>query len=616
MSYKEMIPAEEYAEIVARDEKWAQDFYDYLISQKGKDKFVKYMNIRPMVNIKRMFEESTALWGGKACFHEKPSHQEPYHIYTYNDALARINSIGTALHARGYRGAHISVIGDNSYAWSTAYLAIVCGTGVVVPLDKELPKADIETLLIQGEVEAIFYPEKFAGLFEEIRTNGKTGLTLFVRNDREPENLKDYEVAVQALIAEGAKLLEEGNRDYLDAQIDAERMGILLFTSGTTGFSKGVMLSHKNICAEMMIPTLVTGIIPSDVFFSILPLHHSFEATSGFLIPLAQGSSIAYCEGLRYMLDNLKEAKPTLFLAVPLLFENIYNKIWQNARKSGKEKLLKRVIKVNRVTKKIGIDIGKVFFKQIHATVGGNARHFIAGGAAINPEVIMGFTDFGLNIVQGYGLTETSPICALNPIYGSNPLASGYLSAGFEAKIVDKDPETGIGEICIGGPIVMLGYYKNPEATAEVMEEGGWFRTGDYGYIDDENYIFVTGRKKNVIITKNGKNVYPEELEYHLGLSPVFGEQMVFQLDSSLSDDTIIAVITIPNSEEIEERLGKDASDEAIGKLLWQEVDKVNADMPIFKKIRKVYLRKEPFEATTSKKIKRFVDENKVGIEV
>ena len=615
MSYKEMIPAEEYAKIVERDEAWAKSVYDYLMPWEGKDKFVKFMNIRPMVNIKRMFEESTALFGDKAAFHEKPSHKEPYHIYTYNDALARINKIGTALHARGMRGARISVIGENSYAWATSYLAVVCGTGVVVPLDKELPKGDIETLLITAEVEAVFYSKKYAKMFEEIREEGKTKLTLFIRNEANPEDMKDYEVDVNTLISEGSDLLARGNRDYLDAQIDAERMGILLFTSGTTGFSKGVMLSHKNICAEMMIPTIVTGIVPTDVFFSVLPLHHSFEGTSGFLIPMAQGASIAYCEGLRYILDNIKEVKPTLFLAVPLLFENIYNKIWQNVRKQGKEKLLRRVIKLNRGTKKIGVDIGKVFFKQIHETLGGNVRHFIAGGASTNPEVVDGFKDLGFNLVQGYGLTETSPICALNPIYGGKSAAAGYLMPGFKAKIIDADPETGIGEICIGGDIVMMGYYENQEATDAVMD-GEWFSTGDYGYIDSENFIYVTGRKKNVIITKNGKNVFPEELEFLVGCSPVFSELMVFEAESDVGGDTVIALITIPNDEEVKERLGEGASDEMVGKLLWEEVDKINVDLPIFKKIRKILLRKEPFEATTSKKIKRFVQENKDGIEV
>ena len=615
MSYKEMIPADEYAKIVERDEAWANAFIDFLFTFVGKDKFVKYMNIRPMVNIKRMFEDSTALYGEKAAFHEKPTHKEPYHVYTYNDAMARVNSIGTALHARGFRGGRLSVIGDNSYAWATAYLAIVCGTGVVVPLDKELPMEDLELLLNVAEVDAVFYSTKFAKIFDEIKERGKTKLTLFVRNERAPEDLKDYEISVNTLVEEGAKLLEEGNRDYLDAQIDAERMGILLFTSGTTGFSKGVMLSHKNICAEMMIPTIVTGIVPSDVFFSFLPLHHSYESTSGFLIPLAQGSSIAYCEGLRYILDNLKEAKPSVFLAVPLLFENIYAKIWQNARKQGKEKLLKRIVKINRRTKKIGIDIGKIFFKPIREMMGGNMRLFIAGGAAINPEIIDGFNDFGVNMVQGYGLTETSPICALNPIRGGKSEGAGYLVPGFYAKSVEVNPETGIGELCIKGDHVFIGYYNNPEATAEVMEDG-WFHTGDLGFVDPEGFVHVTGRKKSVIITKNGKNVHPEELEYLLSTSPVFGEAMVFEAESGLNDDTIIAVVVMANQEGVEEILGADASDEAIGKLFWEEIDKINANLPIFKKIRKVYLRKEPFDATTSRKIKRHVESNKVGIEV
>lgn len=615
MSYKEMIPADEYAKIVVRDEAWANAFTEFLFSMQGKDKFVKYMNIRPMVNIKRMLEESTALYGEKAAFHEKPSHKEPYHVFTYNDALTRVNRIGTALHARGFRGSKLSVIGENSYAWATAYLAIVCGTGVVVPLDKELATEELELLLNIAEVEAVFYSTKFAKIFDKIREDGNTKLKLFVRNDAAPEDLKDYEVSVNTLIEEGEKLLEEGNRDFLDAQIDAERLGILLFTSGTTGFSKGVMLSHKNICAEMMIPTVVTGIVPSDVFFSFLPLHHSYESTSGFLIPLAQGSSIAYCEGLRYILDNLKEAKPTVFLAVPLLFENIYAKIWQNARKTGKEKLLKRIVKINRGTKKIGIDIGKIFFKPIREMMGGNMRLFIAGGAAINPEIIDGYKDFGVNMVQGYGLTETSPICALNPIRGGKSEGAGYLVPGFYAKAVDVNPETGIGELCIKGDHVFIGYYNNPEATAEVMEDG-WFHTGDLGFVDPEGFVHVTGRKKSVIITKNGKNVHPEELEYLLSVSPVFEEVMVFESDSGLSDDTIIAVVALANKEYIEEHLGADASDEAIGKLFWEEVDKVNGTMPIFKKIRKVYLRKEPFESTTSRKIKRHVAENKVGIEV
>ena len=614
MSYRETIPAEEYAKIQKRDQEWAQATYDFLMEARKTDKFAKFA-IRPVVNFKQLIEDRTALYGDLPLFYEKPSHQEPYQVYTYNDVYKRVNCIGTALHARGFRGARLSIIGDNSYGWSTAYLAIVCGTGVAVPLDKELTTAEIEQLLITAEVEAVFYSQKFSDVFEEIRKNGKTKITLYVNNDRHPKDLKDYEVPVADLIAEGEKLLDDGNRDYLDAQIDAEKMVILLFTSGTTGFAKGVMLSHKNIAAELMIPNTVMGITPADKFFSFLPLHHTYECTCGFLVPYAQGASIAYCEGLRYILDNIKEAKPTVFLAVPLLFENFYRKIWQNARKGGKENLLKRVVKINRVTKKIGIDIGKIFFKQIRETFGGNMRIFIAGGAAINPEIIEGFNDFGVNMLQGYGLTECSPICALNPVHGGKSEGAGYLVPGFEARVKDADPETGIGEILIKGDMVMMGYYDNEAATAEAIQDG-WYHTGDYGYIDDERFVHLTGRKKSVIITKNGKNVFPEELEYLLSISPVFGEMMVFEVEAGLSNDTIIAVVTIPNKEELTERFGEEYTTEQVGKLLWEEVDKVNEDLPIFKKIRKVYVREEPFEATTSKKIKRFVASNKEGVEV
>jgi len=616
MAYKERIPQEAYEQIVARDKARAQAMIDMLFESHKTDPRVRFMNIRPMVTIKGMFEESAAQWPDRPAFWEKPTHKEPYQMITYKEALARVNALGTALLARGLAGAHISVIGDNSYHWATAYLAVVCGTGVVVPLDKELPQDEIEQLLINGDVEAVFYDRKFAPMMAEIREKGTTGVRLFIQNQRNtaPGDLKEFEVSADALVAEGEALLAEGNRDFLDAQIDAERLGILLFTAGTTGFAKGVMLNHRNICAEMMIPTVVIGIVPTDVFFSVLPVHHTYEGTCGFLIPLAQGASIAYCEGLRYIVDNLGEAHPTIFLGVPLIFENLHKKVWQNAEKGGKADTLRRVIKINNVTKKIHIDLGKVFFKQIHALFGGQMRLLICGGAAIDPAVVDGMKAFGVNTVQGYGLTECSPIAALNPIFGGNSASAGYLVPGFDAKIVEADPETGIGEICLAGEHVMMGYYKNDEATREVME-GEWFHTGDYGYIKDR-FVFITGRKKNVIITKNGKNVYPEELEYLLARHEIVGELMVFEADSGRTDDTIIAATIIPNDEEAQRVLGENASDEAIGKLLWDAVNAVNEGQPMFKKIRKVYLRKKPFDVTTKKTIRRFVAENREGTEV
>ncbi|MDR0853111.1 MAG: AMP-binding protein [Clostridiales Family XIII bacterium] len=612
MAQKELLAQEDYQKIYERDEKRAQELYEFL--QSSTDKFMRYKNIRPCVNVKEMFESSAKQWPDRPAFLEKPSHKEPYKVFTYADALARIQALGTALHAHGLRGENIAVMGDNGYAWATSYLAI-CGTGVVVPLDKELTKDEIVELINIGDVRGILYTKKFAEEMAVVKAEAKTEISLFANLDAAEEDLLDFEVSVNVLLAEGQKLLDEGDRSYLDAQIDAEALGFLLFTSGTTGFAKGVMLSQKNICAETMIPTNVMGIVPEDVFFSVLPLHHTYEGTCGFLIPLAQGASIAYCEGLRYIVDNLAEARPTVFLGVPLLFENLYGKIWQNVRKQGKESLLKTVMKINNVTKKIGIDLGGIFYKDILALFGGRMRILIAGGAAIDPAVLAGLKSFGLSAVQGYGLTECSPICALNPLIGGKDASAGYLVPGFEGKIIEADPETGIGEICIRGQNVMMGYYKNEEATAEALQDG-WFHTGDYGYIDDENFIFITGRKKNVIITKNGKNVYPEELEYLIARSPLVGELMVWEADSGRNEDTVIAVTILPNEESVAEQLGEDWSEEELGALLLAEVEKMNREVPIFKKVRKVFLRRDPFDITTSKKIRRFVPENKEGREL
>ena len=372
------------------------------------------------------------------------------------------------------------------------------------------------------------------------------------------------------------------------------------------------MLSHWNLAFDLMSAPTILNVNTWDIFFSVLPVHHTYECTCAFLMPLYKGASIAYCQGLKYITKNLEEVKPTMLLGVPVLIEALYKKIWQNVKKKGKEKTLRRLLSMNRKTKKIGLDISKPFTKEILAVFGGRMRVLISGGAAINPEILQFFNDIGIISVQGYGLTECSPMAALNPDVPKDMrnASVGHLLPGMEVKIIDKD-ENGIGEICFKGDNVMMGYYHNQEATDKVLVDG-WFHSGDLGYVDNEDFIYITGRKKNVIITKNGKNVFPEELEYHLSNVPYIAESMVWgdEGEDGSNDTSIIATVTL-DAEEVVEKLGENYTEEQARDLIWEEVDKINENLPYYKKIKKVKIRKEDFEKTTGKKIKRFVDSNK-----
>ena len=575
------------------------------------DKYVVYRTSRPIMDLKQMLESSVALYGDNVAFMQRFVKDEPFREITYKEAMADINGLGTALIDKGLKDKRIAVIGDNCYQWATSYLAVVCGTGIVVPLDKELSPSDLKQLVIEADVSAVLFTKKFKDAFREMKASSDTKLEILINLNG--ETAEDDVLAWKELKEEGKRLVEQGDRRFLDAEIDAETMSVLLFTSGTTGIAKGVMLSQRNICEDLMSAPTILNVNPWDIFFSVLPIHHTYECTCGFLMPLYKGAAIAYCEGLKYIVKNLQEIRPTMILAVPLIYESLYKNIMKNIRKGGKEGLVKKVMALNKVTKKIGLDLNRKLLKDIFNVFGGRMRVLISGGAAIDPAILQFFNDLGMIAVQGYGLTECSPMAALNPDqhkYMRNA-SVGHLLPGMEVKIEDKD-EDGIGEICLKGPNVMLGYYNNPEATAEVIVDG-WFHTGDQGYVDDEDFIYITGRKKNVIITANGKNVFPEELEYHLSKIPYVAECMVWSAEDKNANDITITATIKPDMEEVEATLGKEKAqdEEAIQKLLWDEVDKINADLPFFKKIKKIVVRTEDFEKTTGKKIKRFVESNK-----
>ena len=587
---------------------WAQKVVDDL--NNSTDKYVVYMTSRPITDIKHMLTTSVELYGDNVAFMQRFEKNEPFKSITYNEAFDTVNSLGTALVNRGLKGKRIAVIGENCYQWATSYLAVICGTGVVVPLDKELGAGELKQLCIEAEVSAVMFTEKYAETFKEMKGSGDTSIELLIKlnGHKEFEDMLTW----SGLIAEGKSLMDGGDRSFVDAEIAYDEMSELLFTSGTTGIAKGVMLSQKNICFDLMIAPTILNVNTWDIFFSVLPIHHTYEGTCGFLMPLYKGAAIAYCEGLKSIVKNLSEVRPTMFLGVPAIFEALYKTIWKNIKKQGKESAVKKVMAINKFTKKLGFDLNKKFLKDVYKVFGGRLRVIISGGAAIDPAILQFFNDLGFIAVQGYGLSECAPMGALNPDqhkYMRNA-SVGHILPGMQVKIADKD-EDGIGEICLKGDNVMLGYYKNPEETAKVIKDG-WFYTGDQGYTDDEDFIYITGRKKNVIIASNGKNVFPEELEYLLSKSPYVAESMVWGADDEKGDITIVASIR-PDEEEVAEAIGEEKAkdDEAIKELLWKEVDRINADLPLFKKIKKISVRREEFEKNTSKKIKRFVEGNK-----
>ena len=543
--------------------------------------------VRKISDIKDLLEQSAKLFGDKTAFLTKVDGQ--YMPVTYAKFKSDVDALGTALIDLGLKDKRIAVIGENRYEWAVAYMAVVCGTGTVVPLDKELPEDEIRPLIEVAELEAIIYSPKNAGLVETVSIKHKISM----------------EQGMQSLIKKGAQLLENGVTDFTNARINPDIMNILLFTSGTTSSAKAVMLSHKNIVSNVMSMCRMIFVDTNDTLLSVLPLHHTYECTCGFLAPIYRGCTIAYCEGLRHIAKNLKESKATLMLCVPLLAENMYRKIWNQAKKQGRDQKLKSAIKLSNFLRKFGIDRRRKFFADIHAAFGGRLTRMVAGAAGIDPEVSKGLADLGIDIVQGYGLTECSPIGAVNRFCHFKDAAAGLPIPGVEVSI-DAPDEEGIGEILIKGDNVMLGYYKNEEATREILKNGVFY-TGDLGYMDRDSFVYVTGRKKNVIVTKNGKNIFPEELETRLCRSPYVTECMVYGQDTDDGDTEVVAQV-IPCMEEIEAVLGKNPPLDSVQELIDGEALKVNHQLQTYKRISKVIIRHEEFAKTTTQKIKRHIE--------
>ncbi len=568
-----------------------------------------YDDIREIKDIKELINGSAELFADRPAFWIKKFKGDEYHAITYSQLKKDIDALGTKMLAMGLRGKRIAVMGQGCYEWFVTYLAIVNGIGVAVPVDKEFDAAMVQNVLDTAECDTIFYTggeakkiDKLTGIANRIKMEVYGDRT----EDDEPfyYNEEDGILSWKHLLEDGYRLTEEGITDYMDAVIDNKVMAILLFTSGTTGNPKGVMLSHWNIAFDVMEIARAEEIRPDDITLSVLPIHHTYEST-GSLLFLYRGASIAYSEGLKYISKNMLEIHNTFFIAVPLLLETVYDRIWKTARKQGKEKMLKKAIALNNKARGIGINLGNQIFRSIRKQLGGKLRMVVSGAAAVPPEIVRGFDNFGISVVSGYGLTETSPMIAATPSFSDKRYrkagSTGVCIKNGQMKIVNPD-EDGIGEIWYKGENVMLGYYKMPELTAETVVDG-WFNTGDLGFFDNEGWLYITGRKKNVIVTKNGENIYPEEIEDIINKYDEVSESMVYALDRNGTD--IVAVQILPDKEYLTEKYGEMPSDAEVEKIIKNVISEVNDKLPTFKIIRDVTVRKEDFVRTTTRKIKR-----------
>ena len=566
-------------------------------AKKKLHKYDKFKDLKDMIN------QSAKKFGDKAAFRYKDREN-----ISYNQFLDDINALGTKLINMGLSGKRIAIISENRYEWCLAYMAVACGTGIVVPLDKLLPANELESLIVRSGVEAIFYSSKYDEIMQDIRKRQTTDLRYYISMDMEKRENGVY--SQKELIEKGRDLIEKNNKKFIEAKINCDTMGFMLFTSGTTAMSKAVMLSHKNIVTNLMDIAAVLNIDERDTLLSFLPLHHTFECTVGFLYPISRGASIAYCEGIRHIADNIKEYQITAMISVPALYENIYKRLMKNIEKKGKLQEVEKLMKLTGVLSKVGIDFRRKIFKEIHEALGGHLRILVNGAAALSPEVERGFNDLGIKTVQGYGLTETSPVISAGTDFEQQIGSVGKVFPSIKLKIVDKD-ENGVGEIHVKGPTVMLGYYQNEEATKEVLEKG-WFNTGDLGYVDKKGFLFLCGRKKSVIVLKNGKNVFPEEIETVINKIEGVKESFVYGKPEENDEIDLKICAKIVYDKDILKEVYNAETEQEITEVLWEQIKEINKTMPSYKFIKEISITEEELIKTTTLKIKRHEEMKKM----
>lgn len=572
---------------------------------KNKDSDDKKIETARYDTIQELFNASTVKYKDNVCILEKFDPKGKFKEMTYGEFREDVIGLGTGLISLlGLRDKRVVIIGQNTYDWYVSYMALLCSGIIAVPVDKELPVNEIENVIRRSKASAIIYSSRKKEAIEKIKANIPE-VSYFIEMYSDAE-LKDRDVGFNYVVNIGKNLYKNGDDSVLSTKINPDDFKVLLFTSGTTSEAKGVMLSNTNLVENIYGALLYARMYQTDRFFSILPLHHTYESTIGFLIPIYGGSSIAVCEGLKHIVQNLKETKPTIMLAVPLLIETLYKKINEGIKKSKKEALVTSMIHITNALKSVNIDIKRKVFSEIYENLGGNIRIIVSAAAPIDPKVGKWVEDIGILFLQGYGLTETAPIAALTPESKPKVGSAGKAVPCAEIKILNPN-EKGEGEILIKSKTLMLGYYENEEATKEVIVDG-WFHSGDIGYLDNEGYLYITGRCKNVIVTQNGKNIYPEELELMVSKIPYIKDCMVYGKTGEDKDDLKIAVKVTLNEEYIAANHNPIPTKEEIYDKIWASIKEINRKLTSYKAIKVLEIKDDEFEKTTTLKIKRYAE--------
>lgn len=564
-----------------------------------------YYSPTPVGDCREIVKGSARKYGNKPAFRFKRNGMIIEKSYIELDQ--EVDALGTALHSLGLEGSKISIISENRYEWAVAYFSIINGTGIGVPLDKYLPAGEVENLIQRSSASAIFYSETYKDMMDGL-SKMDTTLKYFICMDESAVPSGDERfMSMRSLIEKGKKLLAEGDRSFVDAKIDRNEMSILLFTSGTTKMSKGVMLSHANIASNVTSVSAVLDLKPNDVHLSLLPLHHTLENTAGLMFMLHMGVTIAYAEGIRHLAQNIKEFKVTILIAVPAIFEALYSKLMEGIEKAGKTRLVNIMTDVSQALLKLGIDVRRKVFRSVLDKLGPDLRIFVSGAAPINADIMHGIERFGITFLQGYGLTETSPVVSCTSEY-LNPAGTVGVPVKDVEVTIDNPDENGMGEILVRGKNVMLGYFENIEETKEVLNDEGWLRTGDLGILYENGVLKITGRAKSMIVFNNGKKAFPEEYEILLNAIPGIRDSFVWGNRASDGDIEVCAKLVI-DKEYFDE---KGYTAEQIGNELDTKIRQINAGIPKYKIIRYFVMTYEDLVKTTTLKIKRPVETGKM----